>query len=389
MRTARAAPQRGLLPIALALALAAPAPAAPVLVNNTAPRTTADGATVDSHNGGTVVAFGGRYYLYGIAFGGCVEQREGCSNSSVGACGFGQNTSVSVYSSLTLAQDSWVLERADVLPVPAGPRRGSVSRPNLVRHPQTGDWLLFWNFANTTDSTGQWALAVARSASPLGPFELVAAPIAMPHDFIGDFTIFVDVADDTAWVYYTNWMPATLGQLFLARLDAAFTGLAEPREVLGPLFGLDLMESPQVWFREGGGGGDDAYYFLAGHGCCFCAEGSGLFVFTAPSVRGMFTPRGNVGCNYSQPAAHVSVASHGCLLDGACYTSTLQAEFAYAFEAGAQRVLVFDRWQHAPDGLKAHDPEYWLPVEYAPSGGLLPLRRTDAWTLDAPTPPAP
>ena len=82
------------------------------------------------------------------------------------------------------------------------------------------------------------------------------------------------------------------------------------------------------------------------------------------------------------------MASHGCLLaNGVMYTSTLQAEFAYAFEAGAQRVLVFDRWQHAPDGQKAHDPEYWLPVEYAPGGGLLPLRRTDAWTLDAPAPP--
>jgi len=65
---------------------------------------------------------------------------------------------------------------------------------------------------------------------------------------------------------------------------------------------------------------------------------------------------------------HVSVASHGCLLHGTCYTSTLQAELAYTFTVGPsgpdqQRVLVFDRWQHAPDRLKGHDPEIWMPVQ--------------------------
>ena len=60
----------------LALALVASG-AAPVLVNNTAPRTTTSGDIVDSHNGGTIVAFGGRYHLYGISFGGCAEQAEG------------------------------------------------------------------------------------------------------------------------------------------------------------------------------------------------------------------------------------------------------------------------------------------------------------------------
>lgn len=409
--------------------------AAAVTVNNTAPRTTANGEIVDSHNGGLIIAFDGRYHLYGVSFGGCMfvenacqtqkrdftarspparsEQPEGCSNTSAGACGFGENTTISVYSSPDLSQNSWVLERADVLPVPAGPLRGTVSRPNLVRCPLTSAWVLWWNFANVSDE-GQWALAVAQAAGPLGPFELVAAPVSMPHEFIGDFTLFSDEAGDgAAWLYYTTWQAG--GRLFLARLDATFTRLADPPETLGPLFGgLSLVESPLLWRRDDGGGdGSDAYYFLTGRGCCFCEEGSGAYVFTAPALTGPYTSWGNVGCDYSRPAAHVSVASQGCLLLDVCYTSILQAQvrptasprvsalpvfsrslaalpkqLSYTFAIGeapqAQRVLVFDSWQHAPDGLKGHDPELWMPVEYAPTGGLLPLRPIDVWDLHVP-----
>jgi len=366
----------------------APSLARAVLVNNTAPRTTADGAPVDSHNGGLILAWGGRYLLFGVSFGGCPEQPEGCTNTTAGACGFGWNQTVSVYSSTDLGQDSWALERADVLPVPAGPARGSISRPSLVHCARTGAWLLWWNFGPPGSGEDQWALAVARSASPLGPFELVAAPVALPHAFIGDFTVFVD-AGAVAWVYYTTW--AERGRLFLARLDAAYEALASPLELHGPLFNnLSLVESPIIWRRPATG----LYYLATGRGCCYCAEGSGMYVFTAPAVTGPYTARGNVGCNYSEPAAHVSVLSQGCLADdGVIYTSLLQAELAYSFAVGEgaaeTRVLVFDRWQHAPDKLKSHDPEYWLPVEYAPDGGLRELRRVDAWELDAPPPPPP
>ena len=59
----------------------------------------------------------------------------------------------------------------------------------------------WWNFANVSDG-GQWALAVAASTDPRGPFELVTAPVAMTHTFIGDFTVFVDEDDNsTAWLF--------------------------------------------------------------------------------------------------------------------------------------------------------------------------------------------
>jgi hypothetical protein len=293
-----------------------------VLVNNTAARTTTNGSIVDSHNGGFIIPFNGSYHLYGVSYGDCTEQSQGCTNSTAGACGFGFNTTISVYSSQTLGQASWELVRADILPIPPGPLRGTVSRPSLVYCPRTNEWLLWWNFANAT-SGGQWALAVASSASPLGPFSLVAAPVVMPHDFIGDFTVFVDAvgANSTAWIYYTTWTPLALGQLFLVQLDPTFTRLAYPAVSFGPLFdGLGLMESPVMW-KNG-----TQYIFLTGHGCCFCAEGSGVYVFSSESIKGPYISHGNIGCNYSQPATSVSVASHGCLLLGVCYTSILQVQ---------------------------------------------------------------
>ena len=353
-----------------------------VMVNNSAARTTSNGNIVDSHNGGFILTFNGGYYLYGISYGGCREQPEGCTNQSIASCGFQYNATLSVYWSSTLEQSSWDLVRSDILPVPPGPLRGTISRPSLVHSPHTNEWLLWWNYANVS-SGGQFALAVASGPGPLGPFTLVSAPAVMPHVFIGDFTIFVDFPESvnaTAWVYYTTWAPETLGQLFLAKLDPSFTRLAStgaPPFTYGPLFeGLGLMESPVLW-RHGAD-----YVFMTGHGCCFCAEGSGAYVFTSKSIGGPHKSHGNIGCNYSLPAPHVSVDSHGCLFNNVCYSSILQAELAYSFVVGTTRVLVFDRWQHAPDALKGHDPELWLPVEYTADGGLKPLRFVEAWLLN-------
>jgi hypothetical protein len=67
------------------------------------------------------------------------------------------------------------------------------------------------------------------------------------------------------------------------------------------------------------------------------------------------------------------------------YCCDVQAELAYSFVVGSTRVLVFDRWQHAPDHLKGHDPEIWMPVQFTADGGLQRLEAIDAWELDVPT----
>ena len=36
-------------------------------------------------------------------------------------------------------------------------------------------------------------------------------------------------------------------------------------------------------------------------------------------------------------------------------------------------VYAGDRWQQAPDRVKAHDPQVWLPMDFRPDGSIAPL----------------
>jgi len=99
--------------------------AVPILVNNSAPRTTTDGQIVDSHNGGLIIRIRVRFTIY-MAYRTAVvwSSTEGCTNSTIvscilninntnsdsalethsflyrqGACGFAYNTTISIYSS--------------------------------------------------------------------------------------------------------------------------------------------------------------------------------------------------------------------------------------------------------------------------------------------------
>jgi hypothetical protein len=40
-----------------------------------------------------------------------------------------------------------------------------------------------------------------------------------------------------------------------------------------------------------------------------------------------------------------------------------------------------DRWGSTPDGIKGHDFQTWLPLEFADDGTVRPLRKIDAWPL--------
>jgi hypothetical protein len=40
-----------------------------------------------------------------------------------------------------------------------------------------------------------------------------------------------------------------------------------------------------------------------------------------------------------------------------------------------------DRWQSAPDGVKGHDFQFWVPLEFGPDGNLLPLKDVARWEM--------
>ncbi len=61
----------------------------------------------------------------------------------------------------------------------------------------------------------------------------------------------------------------------------------------GSLFTEYFVEAPTMFERAG------VYYVVFGHCCCFCYQGSGLFVHTASHPLGPYTPQagGNIACD--------------------------------------------------------------------------------------------
>ena len=50
---------------------------------------------------------------------------------------------------------------------------------------------------------------------------------------------------------------------------------------------------------------------------------------------------------------------------------------------GTGYIWTGDRWQQAPDGLFAHDPQTWAPLEFDDStGAILPMAWHDNFTIE-------
>ena len=62
--------------------------------------------------------------------------------------------------------------------------------------------------------------------------------------------------------------------------------------------------------------------------------------------------------------------------------STTHSQLSYVIQTrSGGYVFAGDRWQQAPDRLKSHDPQVWLPLRFNGSGSVLPLRMVDKFQL--------
>jgi hypothetical protein len=237
----------------------APALAQPKLeVDNATPRYDQAGAIVDAHDG-RVIRFGRRFYWYGT--------RYGATN------GFTEANAYVCYSSDNL-QD-WRFE-GELLPQKP---LGVYYRPHVVFNPQTGKYVLWYNWYPKLWN-GQFG--VAESSSPTGPFQIVDPDVKVRHSQlgVGDLGVFVD-DDGRAYLSYNTIQGHRVS---VERLNASFTA--------STLEGSDFIAShceAGSMFKHGG-----AYYLLTDYTCCFCSQGSGAQVFTASSPLGPYTFRQNI-----------------------------------------------------------------------------------------------
>jgi hypothetical protein len=300
-------------------------------INNAELRRDVAGEVIDAHDG-CLQFFGGRYYLYGTAYG--------------KSAGFSINNRYRVYSSPDL--EHWTFEN-ELL---RSPKDGVYYRPYVVFNPNTRKYVLWFNwYPKLWD--GQ--LAVATSDTPEGPFTIVNDNVQVSQAKFrpGDGSLFVD-DDGTGYFIYT-----VIGQDHAIRVEQL------TRDYLGSTGKASEVlargcEGPAMFRRN------NRYYVLFDATCCFCPAGSGARVFTSTSPFGPFTERSNINRQLGSGIPIVAAQQ--------TWVAKLPTPEGPAF------IWMGDRWGSRPDGIKGHDFQFWsAPLKFSSDGNILPIENLPRW----------
>jgi hypothetical protein len=352
-----------------------------VFVNNSAPMLDTSGRILDCADG-TYVQSAGRWYAHCVSYGLCVAPVPlGCTQMP-DKCGFKQDHNVSIFSSPDLSSGSWVFERLAFAAADRPP--GILYRPHVVFNPTTRLWVLWANVNNQPTFQGYFA---ATSPSVAGPFTVVAPAVPLSRSGrCGDFDLLVD-SDGAGYVIYSCGHVMGVEPLtpdFLA-------GSGRAAVIFPPYF----VEAP-VLFRRGA-----IYYAMFGWCCCYCKQGSGAMVYTASAPLGPWTlarsaarPDGDVACvapagaggalALPAPPAPADSPDEGCLYqNGTARADTVSVTRSQQNSlirlANGKVAWTGNRWGQAPDKLKGHEPQAWLPLEFDAAGAVQEMRWVDAW----------
>ena len=259
-----------------------------------------------------------------------------------------------------------------------------------------------------------------------GPFKLMVDVVNVTRGAGGDYALFVD-DDGSGYVVYSADYVMTLELLTPDFLHS--TGITANVNANGSSwFPEYFVEAPSLFKRNG------IIYAVFGHCCCFCertfsflcvfrcfallallsrgpsvlcacshawvfvfvlAEGSGLFVFTAPHPLGPYTQQagGNIACAPASAAlwpltllpGALPTPGQGCQYANPSYTSVTRSQQNFIVQVptsnGTLYVYTGDRWQQSPDGLKGHDPQFWAPLSFDAGGNILQLQWVDNFTM--------
>jgi hypothetical protein len=337
----------------LAAHRAASSSAAGVRISNVEPRTTVGGATLPAHDGGVYLYGEGEergWFFYGMEYGLCEEDpKGGCDNHTTGACGFRTDHNVSIFRSADLSQHSWARVGSAL---PEGRPTAIYYRPKVLFNARTKKYVLWVNWRECLPC-GLFYLT-ATSDSPAGPFTLAKANVTTRYKDGGDFTVFAD-DDGRGYLLYQSRASGHVASVELLSDDFTDSlGAVDPESSSSGLFGPKGIEAPAMFKRDG------VYYALVGLDCCFCKLGSGVIVFTAASPLGPFTEHGQVG-RYANKTS-ITKAQQNFVITVPTTSGAEGGPPSYSY------LWTGDRWQSAPDGLKDHDWQTWLPLEFTDAG---------------------
>jgi len=335
-------------------------PTGPTLIKNNAARYTRAGEWMDAHDG-NIARFSpdGPFYMYAMGYTNCTEPAglNGCADASLGNCGFRLDHTISVFTSDTLGMGDWTYV-GDALPVDARPS-GIYYRPKVVYNPNTRLFVLFVNWLLNGDFS-QSQYLVATSPHPVGPFTVRVERMPTRFAIGGDFAVLVDdvpLALDSGEEY----IPAYFMYTSLANGHNISTELLAPdflssqathnASLSSGFFGQTFVEAPTLFKRKGW------YYAMFGQCCCFCGQGSNIGVYAAAHPLGPWMHVSEVGTAANGTFITRAQANFVLLV-----TATSPSEGAHS-DAPAF-IWIGDNWQSAPDGVKAHDYQYWTPLQW-------------------------
>jgi hypothetical protein len=219
--------------------------------------------------------------------------------------------------------------------------------------------------------------------APAGPYdEPVRATVAFGEEMGlrgGDFSLFVD-KDGAGYIIYTassgdRSKPEEMHQIVVERLtDDYRNGTGDSSGALAW-----NCEAPALFRRNG------VYYALFDNTCCWCKAGTGCRVYTADSPLGPYTYRGDINRNVDSDPRRIDSnngdTKPGDGRDDVIIAMQSRRVLELPTKDGTRFVVIGDRWQTAPDGLKGHDYTYWTsPLEFDEDGMIRRLAWEDEWS---------
>jgi len=322
-------------------------------ISNTELKRDTMGRLMDVHDGQVVQWADGQWWWYGMGYQNCTESVGfippfNCPGiyKAFGGCGFRVDHAVNVYTSPDLA--TWTF-RGNALPTEARPN-GIYFRPKVIFNSATAKYVMWVNYLPPASSPlaayPNATYVIAESATPAGPFTVVNPKAGVAVGGGGDITLFVDPLSPsaTAYVAYDAW--ANNHRVVIEQLTPDYRNSLGANASTGPISAAG-NEAPILFERKG------TYFLLFGPTCCFCSEGSGADVWTAPHPLGPWKSTGQ-DLNPSTFGKGRAIKAQNSFVIQTHVTDSSRSKY----------IFVGDRWDSAPDKLKSHDFQYWQPLAF-------------------------
>jgi hypothetical protein len=340
-------------------------------IRNDEPRLDATSTIMDAHDMSLRLLPDGTYVMHAIEYGLCEAPTDMGCDGTADHCGFRQNHNVTVWTSPDLSSGSWRLH-GYAFDLSARPP-GLLFRPDAIFNPNTNLWVLFYNDASNGNA---YISSVAPTA--FGPFtDFQRSNVTDATWSGGDFHLFNDGLQ--GYIIWTGMssLPGQDHKIRISKLTSDWRGATADKPFM---FDADaptttFNEAPSIFERNG------VWYALFGHCCCFCMQGSGLFVHTAPHPMGPWTAASanspyDIACEAPSVAFQgIPTPGQGCLYGGSTDISVTRSQQDFLATVpdgrGGNTYLYFgSRWGQSPDGLKGHEPQYVYPLQFRDDGSI-------------------